>query len=473
MEVTGRLAALCSELIAEAPHPDLLRLASRVSGPLQVAVAGRLNSGKSTIVNALIGERIAAVDNTECTRLVTSYRYGAEESVVVEHADGETERLSLDADHQVPTDLGIDPTEIRRLTVTLSNAALRSMTLIDTPGTQTLSPDVARSSATALGLDPAGEQVVGDADVTLYLLTGLREADLETLQAHRRDTSPATCLGLLSKADRLEATEPWVEARKLAARFSAALQGLVWDVEPVIGLAAETAECGRITEDVARSVRNLLDIPASELERQLLSAESFVTKGDAIERQRLVDLFDLYGLRRLLVHDRISGSAVDYVEWLRSISNISAVRTAISTLFGDRADLMKATRAMAELRRLAYGHLSASQSTRILDELDRLAAEPALHSIKELELLNRLRLGSIKPHDENLRTELERLLRPGAAAARLGLSQTTDRPALMAAASEGATRWRRIAAGDLESLPLRRAAATIERSYRLLEEGAR
>ena len=44
---------------------------------------GRLSSGKSTLVNALIGRRVARTDVAECTRLVTRFRYGTADRVEV------------------------------------------------------------------------------------------------------------------------------------------------------------------------------------------------------------------------------------------------------------------------------------------------------------------------------------------------------------------------------------------------------
>ncbi len=41
---------------------------------LRVAIAGRVKAGKSTLLNALVGERLAATDAGECTRIVTWYR---------------------------------------------------------------------------------------------------------------------------------------------------------------------------------------------------------------------------------------------------------------------------------------------------------------------------------------------------------------------------------------------------------------
>ena len=47
----------------------------RLDEPLRVAIAGRTKAGKSTLLNALVGERLAATDASECTRIVTWYRH--------------------------------------------------------------------------------------------------------------------------------------------------------------------------------------------------------------------------------------------------------------------------------------------------------------------------------------------------------------------------------------------------------------
>ena len=49
---------------------------SRLHGPLRLAIAGKVKAGKSTLLNALVGEQVAPTDAGECTRVVTWYRDG-------------------------------------------------------------------------------------------------------------------------------------------------------------------------------------------------------------------------------------------------------------------------------------------------------------------------------------------------------------------------------------------------------------
>ena len=55
---------------------ELDRIAARLNQPIRIALAGTLKAGKSTLVNALVGETIAPTDATEATRIVTWFRHG-------------------------------------------------------------------------------------------------------------------------------------------------------------------------------------------------------------------------------------------------------------------------------------------------------------------------------------------------------------------------------------------------------------
>ena len=55
----------------------------RLDEPLRVALAGKIKAGKSTLLNAFLGERVAPTDTGECTRVVTWYRHGTVPRVTV------------------------------------------------------------------------------------------------------------------------------------------------------------------------------------------------------------------------------------------------------------------------------------------------------------------------------------------------------------------------------------------------------
>ena len=66
----------------------LTECADRLDEPLRLALAGSLKAGKSTLLNALVGQDIAPTDATECTRVVTWYRRGVNPKVTA-HYDGD------------------------------------------------------------------------------------------------------------------------------------------------------------------------------------------------------------------------------------------------------------------------------------------------------------------------------------------------------------------------------------------------
>jgi GTPase SAR1 family protein len=86
-EVRELLVSARAELGPEA-HVELDRVLKRIDEPLRVAIAGKVKAGKSTLLNALVGERIAPTDTGECTRIVTWYRNGHTYQVMLHPREG-------------------------------------------------------------------------------------------------------------------------------------------------------------------------------------------------------------------------------------------------------------------------------------------------------------------------------------------------------------------------------------------------
>src|SRR5947209_5962091 len=115
---------------------EVAAIERRIREPLRVAIAGKVKAGKSTLLNALIGEQLAATDAGECTRVVTWYQDGLTYRVTIEPHDGPS-RPAPFSRHANALDISLDglaPEAVARLVVEWPSAALRQMTVIDTPG---------------------------------------------------------------------------------------------------------------------------------------------------------------------------------------------------------------------------------------------------------------------------------------------------------------------------------------------------
>src|ERR1700758_5423277 len=104
---------------------DLEELLSRLRSPVRVAVVGRVKAGKSTLVNALLGQRVAPTDVSECTKVVTWFHYGHPERMEVHLVDGTTSYRQLGPDGRLPVELGVPVETVSALHVFLANEALK------------------------------------------------------------------------------------------------------------------------------------------------------------------------------------------------------------------------------------------------------------------------------------------------------------------------------------------------------------
>ena len=134
IERVAELIAGGEELVPDALRPQLAELQRRLREPVRVAVVGRVSAGKSTMVNALLGQRVAPTDVSECTRLVTWFHYGHPQHLQIELKAGGTLDAQLTPDGTLPNTLDVPPEDIQGLHCYLANDLLKWMTLIDTPG---------------------------------------------------------------------------------------------------------------------------------------------------------------------------------------------------------------------------------------------------------------------------------------------------------------------------------------------------
>ncbi|MEV4189337.1 dynamin family protein, partial [Streptosporangium canum] len=302
------LRRLCDTTSARLAGAELRERVGQVraglDAPLRVAVAGAVSSGKSTLVNALLGLPVAPVDAGECTFVVTQYEYGEDDGrVTVELLDGGVAHSRLLPGHRLPADLGVDVAHIRRLRVTLDLPSLRTVTIIDTPGMNTVT--AANERAARSMLFGSGEED-DRAQAMIYVLRYVQKFDDNALAEFRglTDACGMSCvntLAVLGQVDRRgDEDDPWPTARRLAAKGYRDLRTSVFDVVPVIGLLAETARACPLDAEEVKALARLADLDEDDLEDYLLDLNDFRTAPDlpvpAGIRQRLVERLHRYGI---------------------------------------------------------------------------------------------------------------------------------------------------------------------------------
>lgn len=481
--ISDELDELVEHAVGETSRTILGRLRSELDEPLRLAVTGRVNAGKSTLVNALLRQRIAPTDVSECTRYASWFRFGTPERVEVVGPDGTRRPVRLRNDGRLPASLGdLSDLDVARIDVFLSNDTLRDLTLIDTPGLASSREDV-QTTAEVLALDRRSRVALAEADAMLFVVGGaLRTDEHELLDEFRRLTSGLgpTSINTLAVVSRVDhavdvATNPVEAALPRCRRLATELRANVSHVLPVVGLLAETADSGALTDTDLFAVAQMTT-DRDRFTRALRSVDRF-TQTDLpgtseADRHRLLDLLDLHGLRMAADELHAGGTASAVVDTLRARSGIGALRVALRSDITAHADLLKASWAIGGLHELAY-RVDPADRESVLDLAERLELAPELHRVAEIGVLRELAAG----HSDLATVDIEEvrsLVEGRTPAARLGLDPNDPGDdELRTVAIEAANRWRARGNDGSASPSLRSVAAVLSRSYELIAEHVR
>ncbi|WP_051265944.1 dynamin family protein [Nakamurella lactea] len=500
------VGGLCTALLPQvSPRTagGLREVLRRLDTPLQLAVAGRIKAGKSTLVNALIGRRVAPTDVGECTRLVTRFQYGTVDRIEVVMRDGGRNTIPFAADGGIPADLGIPLEQVSHLEAYLTSALLSDVTVIDTPGLGSMdSASVSRTEAllgaarsedtpdpeadpdTGPGdLDQVSEFAVAGAEAVVYVFTqSIRADDTKVLAAFTaatasRDAGPVNALAVLNKADTVQPDsvdgsggDIWHAAELLAASQAAVLRPRVADVLPMNGLLAETAETGAFTAADAEALRALAGVDPALFGAMMMAADLFTSLEapvDSPARVRLLQLLDLYGINAAvqILRAEPAVSAGELRRRLLASSGLGEFRRRLGEVFRLRADGIKASAALASLGALAAATGDPHERQRIHDGIEMLLQRPEAHQLRLLEALTLVSGGAVAM-DPELTAEILRLGGSTRPDEQLGLPGRAAAE-LQAAALERAGWWRSFA--SFGATPGQsRVAHVVHRAYFLL-----
>jgi hypothetical protein len=437
----------------------------RFDEPLRIAVTGRARTGKSTLVNLLVGEDVAPVDVGGGAEPLIWYQDGSAPRVTIYPSQGPA--------HDVPvarlgSGLHMDltrwaPQDVDEVVVELPVRALRHAQLIDSPAVTPAAED-----------GSVARRVLRDADAVLYLARHPGPADLAFLRSAQKGAGtlalPVNVLVVLSRADEIGGgrIDALGTARQLARGH-----GRQPEVHPlcqnVVALAPMIARTGSTLSDSEfLALAALADVPRSDLEPFLLSTDRFTGGGfpvplDTTVRGAVLDRLGLFGVRLAVTLIRTGSHTREKVaEQLVRRSGLPELRESIREFFLDRRQVLKARTALLALDfmlraepREDAGHLRA--------ELERLVA--SAHDFQELRMLAALRTRRVTLPDP-LAVEARRLLGADGTSvlARLGIEHESSDDELWSRLHDALRRWQQETESALLTADQRRAASVVVRS---------
>jgi hypothetical protein len=476
-ELIGRVDRLLSraaESARSAPTEERLTEArERLVGPLRMAIAGKVKAGKSTLLNALLGEELAPTDAGECTKIVTWYQRGIQAEVIAYPISGEPQRRPWARDDgALEVDLGeLTAADLDHLRVNWPTSRLEQLTIMDTPGIASISADVSDRTHRVLAAEDGRVPI---ADAVVYLMRHTHASDIRFLESFHDDElvhgTVMNSIGVLSRADeigscRLDAMEV---ADRIARRYryEPRLRRLCPVVVAVDGLLAHAAVTLRQAEYAM--LARLAAIPAPETAELLLTADRFATRPATeiteLEREHLLDRLGLFGVRLSvdLIRTGAVSSSPELAATLTDRSGLTRFTDVLTRQFTARSRVLKARSALAVLTDVLRRG-DCSDAAGLQAAVEELVA--GTHDFEEVRVLGTLRSGTLGLRPETA-TALDRILGGNGhdTASRLGLAPETGPDDVRAAAIAELARWRRMAEHPLSSRAVQHAARTASRT---------
>ena len=227
MDLKSRLNELRNALSTEpafsVPQGYLEQILASLDQPLRVMVMGEFSTGKSSFINALLGQKVAEVDSEPTTAVITVFSYG-KPGITVHYQDGSTREIRADEFQKFTSTLsGSDRvrSSVRYVDRHVEHPLLRKLTLIDSPGLN--DTNAARVKIT--------QEFLSEAEAVLWLVDATQAAKknevdaISTLPAYLKPTV------ILNKVDMVDPEEEGYEEDE----EEAAVEGLAAEVHEKFG----------------------------------------------------------------------------------------------------------------------------------------------------------------------------------------------------------------------------------------------
>ncbi|MCK5806573.1 MAG: dynamin family protein, partial [Lentisphaeria bacterium] len=328
-----------------------------------VAIVGQMRVGKSTLLNALIGKRLAPTGVTETTATINWFRHGTDalcDCFRVHWLNGDTETFPLS---EVSKWIGDEENarQTRSLDFFADTDFLRIANVVDTPGTRSVLE--AHEEAVQGFLDGKLENDTlahgGRADAVVYALNPVgRASDKDLLQLFGDRTrlpgaSAYNSIAVVQKWEHLK-PDPIAAVREKCRRLREQLSGKVSEVIPTSGLLAQLAQS--VPTKIWHTVQRLAVDSEETALRKIMRADSlFCRESDGIalsttERECIKQHIPwvVLPLCVMLAQQQELSGGDELRKSVLELSGLARLRSLLQERFFARAKLIKASTVLAK-----------------------------------------------------------------------------------------------------------------------------
>lgn len=360
MKLSGKIQRLFENIegiISENPYftpliNELSDMRARLDTPLRVAVVGMVKAGKSTLLNALLGEKILFTDVLEATLTACWFKYGEKRKLTVHFSDGTEEEKPFDEIEKWSSWKGQrgngELLSRKWLIITYPSALLKTMDIIDTAGLNAATAETPEEAIDVQNTLDLLEHAGIEAFIYAYQHT-FQKQDLDILKKY--NSSPLNAIGLLTRIDDqhwkplFPDVSPFDKVADMCVNHSREYHDIFYKVTPAAAIIAEGA--ARLSGEVIDNLRQLSETEPKMLRNALMDSGKFKYNEQlegislsAADREKILDMFARYGVYTLAKALREDPDA-DIYKLAYEISGVNEVRQIILRHFGNHAYLIR------------------------------------------------------------------------------------------------------------------------------------
>lgn len=372
VEESKKLIAIARKLFDDIPlgRDNLALLADlevQLHQPCELAIAGKVKAGKSSFLNALIGEDLAKVGDAETTATINRFCYGRPEfpdsPVKVVWDDGHITFESLDFMDSLQ---GRSPEVLKKamqidyLEYRLEHPILRELTIVDTPGTGAVVDEHIETAEKYFNLREKHKLqtrvCTAHADAVVYLMGAVAnmrdKAFLDDFRNNTADGMAINAIGVLSRVD--ENAEVLADRENQAEYLADSLKQQLSLVIPIsAGLHKAVKEKRLLFPTWKRLIQT---IPPKTMDMMLKKDSMFTMAGFSnisVETRQDMKSGMPWSVFRTIIKTLYQANSVEEaIKEMQSIANIDKVRDAIDNYFFKRSKQIRCSRVLAQLYEL-------------------------------------------------------------------------------------------------------------------------